>query len=75
MPITAFRGWNGHPVFPIGTKNTNLVENVEFLPPVKFQQIPFSDFTEGIEKLRRTKKQHISMLSTPIFHSIVCVRR
>ena len=30
--------------FPIGSKNTNMVDDVEFLLPVKFQQIPFSGF-------------------------------
>ena len=31
------RGQGGHLVFPIGPKNTNLVENVEILLPVKFR--------------------------------------
>ena len=26
----------GHPVFPISSKNTNLVEDVEIMLPVKF---------------------------------------
>ena len=30
-------GQGGHLVFPIGPKNTNLVENVEILLPVKFR--------------------------------------
>ena len=30
------RGQGGHLVFPIGFKNTNLVEVVEILLPVKF---------------------------------------
>ena len=30
--------------FPIGPKNTNLVEDVEILHPVKFRWIPFSGF-------------------------------
>ena len=30
------RGQGGHLIFPIGPKNTNLVEHVEFLLPVKF---------------------------------------
>ena len=33
------RGQDGHLVFPIAPKNTNLVEDVEFLLPVKFRQI------------------------------------
>ena len=31
------RGKGGHFVFPIGPKNTNLVEGVEILLPVKFR--------------------------------------
>ena len=31
------RGRGGHLVFPIGPKNTNLVEGVEILLPVKFR--------------------------------------
>ena len=31
------RGQGGHLVFPIDTKNTNLVEDVEILLPVKFR--------------------------------------
>ena len=31
------RGQGGHLVFPIGPKNTNLVEGVEILLPVKFR--------------------------------------
>ena len=30
------RDQSGHPVYPIGPKNTNLVEDVEILRPVKF---------------------------------------
>ena len=33
----AFRGQGGHVVFPIGPKNTNLVEEVEILLPDKFR--------------------------------------
>ena len=40
------RGQGGHLVFPIGQKNTNLVEDVEILLPVKFRWIPFSGFRE-----------------------------
>ena len=31
------RGQGSHPVFSIGLKNTNLVEDVEILLPVKFR--------------------------------------
>ena len=30
--------------FPVGQKNTNLVEDVAFLLPLKFCQLPFSRF-------------------------------
>ena len=40
------RGQGGHLVFPIGSKNTILVEDIEILHPVKFRQIPFSGFRE-----------------------------
>ena len=45
------RGQGGDLVFPISPKNTNLVENVEILLPVKFQ-------TDG----RRTTCDHNSAL-------------
>ena len=38
------RGQGGHLVFPIGPKNTHLVEDIEIYLPVKFRQIPFSGF-------------------------------
>ena len=50
-------GQGGHLVFPIGPKNTNLVEGVEILLPVKFRWIPFSGCREEVENaksLRRT---------------------
>ena len=36
------RGQGGHLIFPIIRKNTNLVEDIEILLPVKFPWIPFS---------------------------------
>ena len=39
-------GQGCHLVFPIGPKNTNLVEDIEILLPVKFHWIPFSGFRE-----------------------------
>ena len=39
-----FRGRGGHHIFLIGTKNTNLVENVEVLLPLKCLGISFSGF-------------------------------
>ena len=45
------RGQGGHLVFPIDPKNTNLVEDVEILLPVKFRWIPFSVFSGKVEKV------------------------
>ena len=45
------RGQGGHLVFPIGPKNTNLVEEVEILLPVKFRWIPFSGFRGEVENV------------------------
>ena len=56
------RGQGGHLVFPIGPKNTNLVEDVEILLPVKFLWIPFSSFRGEVNK--RPKGPHIVHLST-----------
>ena len=42
----AMRIPGGYFVFPIGRKNTNLVEDVKVLLPVKFRWIPFSGFRE-----------------------------
>ena len=44
-----FRGQGGNRVFPIGSKNTNLVEDIEILLPVKFRQIPVSGFRGKVE--------------------------
>ena len=41
----------GHVVFPIGPKNTNLVEDVEILLPIKFHWIPFSGFRGEVENV------------------------
>ena len=46
------RGQGSHLVFPIGPKNTNLVEDVEIYLPVKFRQIPFSGFREEVENVK-----------------------
>ena len=50
------RGHGGHLVFQIGPKNTNLVEDVEILLPVKFRQIPFSSFREEVENVSANQK-------------------
>ena len=48
------RGQGGHLVFLIGPKNTNLVEGVEILLPVKFCWIPFSGFRWEVEMWKFT---------------------
>ena len=50
------RGQGGHLVFPIGPKNTNLVEDIEILLPVKFRWIPFSDFREVVENVSANQR-------------------
>ena len=45
------RGQGGHLVFPIGPKNTKLVEDVEIFLPVKFHWILFSGFWGEIENV------------------------
>ena len=46
------RGQGGHLVFPIGSKNTNLVEDVEILLPFTFRLIPFSGFRGEVENVK-----------------------
>ena len=50
------RGWGGHLVFPISPKNTNLVEEIEILLPVKFRWIPFSGFREEVENVSANQR-------------------
>ena len=45
------RGRGGHLGFPIGPKNTNLVEHIEILLPVKFRRIPFGGFREEVKSV------------------------
>ena len=45
------RGQGAHSVFPIGPKNTNLVEDIEFLLPVRFRWIPFNGFRGEVENV------------------------
>ena len=45
------RGQGGHLVFPIGPKNTNLVEDVEILLPITFRWIPFNGFRGEVENV------------------------
>ena len=51
------RGQGGHFVFSICQKNTNLVEDVEILLPVKFHWIPFSGFKGEVENVSANKRQ------------------
>ena len=50
------RGLGGHLVFTIGPKNTNLVEDVEILLPVKFRWIPFSGFRGEVENVSANQR-------------------
>ena len=50
------RGKGSHLVFPIGPKNTNLVGDVEILPPVKFPWIPFSGFRGEVENVSANQR-------------------
>ena len=49
------RGQGGHLVFPNGPKNTNLVEDVEILLPVKFRWISISSF-RGVENVSANQR-------------------
>ena len=50
------RGQGGHLVFPIGPKNTHLVEDVEISLPVKFRPIPFSGFRGEVENVKSQRR-------------------
>ena len=50
------RGQGGHLVFPIGPKNTNLVEDVEILLPLKIRWIPFSTFRGEVENVSANQR-------------------
>ena len=52
----SIRGQGGHLVFPIGPKNTNLVEDVEILLPVKFRLILFSGFRGEVGNVSANQK-------------------
>ena len=56
------RGQGGHLVFPIGPKNTNLVEDVEILLPVKFCWIPFSGFRGEVENVSAKSEARAAIL-------------
>ena len=50
------RGQGGHLVFPIGPKNTNLVEDVEILLPINFRWIPFSGFRGEVKNVSANQR-------------------
>ena len=50
------RGQGGHLVFPIGPKNTNLVEDIEILLPVNFRRIPISCFRGKVENVSANQR-------------------
>ena len=50
------KGQGGHFLFPIGPTNTNLVEEVEILLPVKFRLIPFSGFRGEVENVSSNQR-------------------
>ena len=51
------RGQGGHLVFPsIGSKNTNLVKDIEILLPVNIHQIQFSSFRGEVENVSANQK-------------------
>ena len=50
------RGQGGHLFFLTGPKNTNLVEDVEILLPVKFRWILFIGFREEVENFSANRR-------------------
>ena len=50
------RGQGGRLVFQISLKNTNLVEGVEILLPVKIRWIPFSGFYREVENVSANQR-------------------
>ena len=50
------RSRDGHLVFQISTKNTNVVEDVEILIPVKFCLILFSGFRDEVENVSANQR-------------------
>ena len=50
------RGKDRHLVFPIGPKNTNLVEDIEIFLPVKFCWILFNGFRGEVENVSANQR-------------------
>ena len=59
-------GWDGHFVFPIHLKNTNLVEGVEILLPIKFRWITFSGFRGEVENVSANQRPGRTFCFFPI---------
>ena len=49
-------GQGGHFVFPIHLKNTNLVEGIEILLPIKFRRIPFNGFILEVKNVSANQR-------------------
>ena len=49
-------GQGGHFVFPIGPKNSNLIEDVKILLPIKFCWNPFSGFRGEVENVSANQR-------------------
>ena len=49
-------GRGGHLVFPIHLKNTNLVEGIDILLPIKFRRIPFSGFRGEVKNVSANQR-------------------
>ena len=60
------RGQGSHLVFPIGPKNTDLLEDVEILLPVRFRCIPFSGFRGEVENVSANQRPGGGHLFFPI---------
>ena len=59
------RGQGSHLVFLINQKNTNLVEDIEILLPVKFRWIPFNGFRDEVKNVSATQANLKNMFVSP----------
>ena len=59
-------GQGGHFFFQIHLKNTNLVEGVEILLPIKFRRIPFSGFRGEVENVSANQRPGRPFCFSPI---------
>ena len=50
------RGQGGHLIFQISQKNTNFVEDIGILIPVKFLCIPFVGFRDEVENVSANQR-------------------